>query len=96
MSPGCTSEEHALWMNPADALAAQITDAEPVQVSSARGSLRIKVRLTNDIMPGVVCLLEGVWLELEPDGSDGAGSANMLTSTAGTLPVTPAQPIVYR
>mgnify|MGYP006883642975 FL=1 len=37
-------------------------------------------------MPGVVSLLEGVWVELNDQGVDLAGSANMLISNAGTNP----------
>jgi len=39
-------------------------------------------------MRGVVCLPEGVWFETDSTGEDRAGSANMLTSTAGTAPST--------
>jgi hypothetical protein len=37
-------------------------------------------------MPGVVCLLEGVWAAVDEDGVDTAGSANLLSSTDGTQP----------
>jgi len=57
-----------------------------VSVSSPEGNMRITARVTKDIMPGVVCLLEGVWLFLEADGADTAGSVNVLTSTVPTLP----------
>ncbi len=43
--------------------------------------MRIEARVTEDIMPGVVCLLEGVWPSFEPDGTETAGSPNVLTST---------------
>ena len=39
-------------------------------------------------MPGVVCLPEGIWVDLDQDGVDQAGSANLFTSTAGTAPGT--------
>jgi len=35
-------------------------------------------------MPGVVSLLEGMWVELDAGGVDVAGSANMFTATEGT------------
>ena len=37
-----------------------------------------------DLVPGVVCLPEGIWTELDELGVDRAGSANLLTSTQGT------------
>jgi len=48
--------------------------------------MHILARVTEDIMPGVVCLLEGVWPSFEPDGTDTAGAPNVLTSTVPTLP----------
>jgi anaerobic dimethyl sulfoxide reductase subunit A len=42
--------------------------------------------VTEDVMPGVVCLLEGAWPSFEPDGTDRAGSPNVLTSTVPTKP----------
>jgi anaerobic selenocysteine-containing dehydrogenase len=32
-----------------------------VCVASPEGKMHITARVTEDIMPGVVCLLEGVW-----------------------------------
>ncbi|MCE5209798.1 MAG: molybdopterin-dependent oxidoreductase [Chloroflexi bacterium] len=81
-------EEQALWMNPADAQPDGIRDGDQVLLGNTQGTIQIKARVTEDIMPGVVCLLEGVWLEMAPDGRDVAGSANMVTSTDGTRPST--------
>ena len=39
-------------------------------------------------MPGVVSLPEGMWVELDGDGVDVAGAANMFTATDGTRPGT--------
>jgi len=55
-------------------------------VSSAQGVIRISVKVTRDIMEGVVCLLEGIWPELDDKEIDHAGAANMLTSTEPTAP----------
>jgi anaerobic dimethyl sulfoxide reductase subunit A len=48
--------------------------------------VRVVVSLTEDILPGVVSLAAGVWPELDAQGTDTAGSANLLTSTQPTLP----------
>ena len=39
--------------------------------------------ITDDLIPGVVCLLEGIWVDLDEQGLDRAGSAYIFTSTAG-------------
>ena len=77
---------HALEMHPSDAHARGLVDGETVRLFNDQGECRVPLRLTEDIVPGVVCLPEGVWVSLGPDGVDRAGSANMLTSTQGTKP----------
>lgn len=79
-------EAQALWLNPVDAAKRGIADGQEVIISSPEGKVRITAHVTGDIMPGVVCLLEGVWPEFAPDGTDVAGSANVLTSTTPTEP----------
>jgi len=79
-------EKQALWIHPRDADERGIKDGQRVHVSSPEGRVRIAVRVTEDIMPGVVCILEGAWPALEPDGTDTAGSVNVLTSTTPTRP----------
>jgi anaerobic selenocysteine-containing dehydrogenase len=48
--------------------------------------MKIPVLITEDIMPGVVCLLQGFWPSLDERGIDRAGAANILTSTVPTKP----------
>jgi len=79
-------EQQVLWIHPHDAARREIEGGQQVYVSSPEGRMRIAAHVTEDIMPGVVCLLEGVWPSLEPDGTDTAGSVNVLTSTTPTLP----------
>ncbi|MDM8555010.1 molybdopterin-dependent oxidoreductase [Desulfococcaceae bacterium HSG7] len=79
-------EPQALWMNPADAEKRGIQDADKVIVRSPRGKMRISVMVTKEIMPGAVCLLQGIWPNLDELGTDLAGAANMLTSTTPTEP----------
>jgi anaerobic dimethyl sulfoxide reductase subunit A len=79
-------QEQALWIHPRDAAERGIADGELASITSPQGSVRIKARVTQEIMPGVVSLLEGSWPRFEPDGTDTAGSANVLTSTEPTLP----------
>jgi anaerobic dimethyl sulfoxide reductase subunit A len=79
-------ERQVLWINPADAEQRDIRDGQMALVRNNRGKMRISVKVTKDIMPGVVCLREGIWPELDTEGIDRAGSANMLTSTVPTKP----------
>lgn len=79
-------EQHALWMNPIDAATRDIENGAPVLVSSPQGKTRVAARITDDIMPGVVCLVQGGWPSLDAEGVDTAGCANVLTSTEPTLP----------
>ena len=79
-------ERQALWINPVDATERGMENGREVFVSSPEGRVRIAAFVTEDIMAGVVCLLEGVWPHFNSEGVDTAGSANMLTSTTPTEP----------
>jgi anaerobic dimethyl sulfoxide reductase subunit A len=79
-------EQQQLWMNPKDAVELGIDDSGEVMVDSPQGTVRVAVRITEDIMPGVVCLLAGMWPRIGEDGVDTAGAANVLTSTVPTEP----------
>lgn len=77
---------HALEMNPADAGNRGLTEGDRVKVFNERGTLIVSLRINPDIKEGVARLPEGVWYRPDNSGSDTAGSANMLSSTAGTFP----------
>ena len=77
---------HALEMNPADAAARKLQDGQQVRLFSPRGQMHVALRISEGIRPGVVCLPEGQWVQLDGEGCDHAGSANILTSTDATLP----------
>ena len=40
--------------------------------------------LNADLTPGVVCLMEGIWADLDEQEVDRGGAANLFTSTQGT------------
>jgi anaerobic selenocysteine-containing dehydrogenase len=73
-------------MHPKDALRRGICDGDAVRLVNRQGLAELSVQLSDDLTPGVVCLPEGVWVEMDESGVDKAGSANMLTSTEGTKP----------
>jgi anaerobic dimethyl sulfoxide reductase subunit A len=79
-------EPQRLRLHPADAEKRMIKDRQKVIISSSIGEMIIPVQITEDIMPGVVCLHQGVWPDLDKNGCDSAGSANILTSTEPTKP----------
>jgi anaerobic selenocysteine-containing dehydrogenase len=79
-------EKQALWIHPDDARERGIAQGQAVLVRSPEGAVRIAAHVTEEIMPGVVSLNEGVWPEFDANGVEVAGSANVLTSTVPTLP----------
>jgi anaerobic dimethyl sulfoxide reductase subunit A len=79
-------EVQELTINPLDAGIRGIEGGQEVTVESERGRMRVRARVSEEIMPGVVCLLEGAWPDLDLEGVDKAGSANVLTSTEPTRP----------
>ena len=79
-------DDRSLWLNPRDAAARGIADGSAVLVRSARGRVRCACRVTDDLMPGVVSLCEGIEPEFDAEGCDVAGAANVLTADEPTLP----------
>ena len=79
-------EKQALWINPGDAEKRSIGDGQTVSVYNRKGTIRIVAWVTENIMPGVVCLLQGVWPEFNAENVETAGSVNILTSTTPTMP----------
>ncbi len=75
-------ERPAVWIHSQDALERRVEDGQEVFVFNDRGRIKIRAHVTDDIMPGTVCLLQGQWPCLDVDGTDMAGSANVLTSRA--------------
>ncbi len=73
-------------MNPQDASSRNLKDQQLVIVSNEQGALQIPVYITDDIMEGVVCLLQGNWPDLDGTGIDHCGAVNILTSTEPTRP----------
>ena len=71
-----TEGEPALEINPSDARPRGITDGGTVRVFNDRGSLQLKVRVTDRARPGVVVALSIWWKKFARDGKN----ANELTS----------------
>lgn len=77
---------HTLQIHPQDAAARGITEGARLRLFNERGAAYVTARLSADLTRGVVCLLEGIWFELDENGVDTAGSANLFTATTGTQP----------
>jgi anaerobic dimethyl sulfoxide reductase subunit A len=80
------SGPQGLYLNPGDAENRGIRDGGRVLVTSPQGQTRVPANITEDIIPGVACLHQGRWVDLDSAGVDSGGAANMLTSTVPTLP----------
>ena len=74
----------AIEINPADAAARDLQDGDLVRVYNERGACRARAHVSSDIMPGVVSLPTGAWLQPGDDGTDAQGNPNILTRDIGT------------
>jgi Anaerobic dehydrogenases, typically selenocysteine-containing len=79
-------DAHCLTMHPDDAARRGIQTGERGHLFNEQGRAYIPVKLSEDIVPGVVCLPEGIWVGLNDAEIDTAGAANMFTATTGTAP----------
>lgn len=69
-----------MWMNPIDATPRGIVSGDTVRIFNDRGEVRIEVKVTPRIIPGVVALGEGAWYDPDTQGIDHAGCINVLTT----------------
>ncbi|TFG61069.1 MAG: molybdopterin oxidoreductase [Spirochaetales bacterium] len=87
-------EAQMLLMNTTDARVRGIGDGSTAAVESPEGKLKVRVSVSEAIMPGVVSLNQGGWPRFEgsaavPAGTAGTelnGAANILTSAVPTMP----------
>ncbi|MBD3183332.1 molybdopterin-dependent oxidoreductase [Candidatus Poribacteria bacterium] len=77
-------EPHRIWINPADAEQRGIEDNELLEVYNQFGKMLIPARITKRIMPGVVCIYQGTWFNIDESGVDVGGCANVLTGHHST------------
>lgn len=71
-----------LLMNTFDALARGVREGDTVLIQSRHGKVIRPVALSERMMPGVVTLGEGAWVELDEGlGVDKAGATNILNGT---------------
>ncbi|MBM9432514.1 DMSO/selenate family reductase complex A subunit [Flaviflexus equikiangi] len=69
-----------VWINDADARKRGIVSDDRVTVSNDRGTISLPAMVTPRIVPGVISVPQGAWIEIDKDGVDHGGAVNMLTS----------------
>ncbi len=72
-------DPHRAWINPVDAAPRGIRNGDEVYVFNDRGKIAIPAWVTERIIPGVVCVFEGVWYHPDDMGICRGGCANVLT-----------------
>lgn len=70
---------YQLLISRVDAKARGLSEDDTVRVFNDNGSVIRRIHITERVMPGVVFLYEGPWVELDDDGNCLAGSPNVLT-----------------
>ncbi len=73
-------DPQCLWMNPQDATRRGIRDGDMAVVWNDRGEIRMPVKVTRRIVPGVTGMAQGAWYQPDEKGTDVGGSINVLTS----------------
>ncbi len=74
--------EPILMINPGDAAARRIVDADMVRVFNDRGTVTVRCRLSADIRPGVLVLPEGHWVNTFVDGDAYSLTHEMVSATS--------------
>jgi len=69
-----------VWMNPLDAEERGLELGDMVHVYNDRGRLKLPVKVTPRIAPGVISVPQGAWYEPNKDGVDEGGCVNTLTA----------------
>lgn len=74
------AEPQKLWMNPQDAAERGIMDNDTVKIYNDRGTVKVKVKVTSRLIPGVCSLPQGAWFTPDSNGVDTRGCINTLTT----------------
>lgn len=69
-----------VWINPVDAAERGIANGDQMDVFNDRGHIRCQAYVTPRIAPGVIDVPQGAWIQMDDEGIDHGGAANMLFS----------------
>lgn len=68
-----------VFINTRDAEARGLKEGDPIRIFNEHGSCLRNISVTERIMPGVVAMGEGAWVDIDPDtGYDRGGATNVL------------------
>jgi biotin/methionine sulfoxide reductase len=83
---GKVAGRNELWMHPDDARARNLSDGSVVRVFNDRGATLAGLRISDDIIAGVVRLPTGTWFDPATNGErlDKHGNPNAVTQDIGT------------
>ncbi|BDM65092.1 trimethylamine-N-oxide reductase [Shewanella sp. NFH-SH190041] len=76
----CVDGRQFVRINHNDAKVRGIKDGDLVEVYNDRGALLAGAKLADDVMPGVIYIHEGAWLQKDSKGRCNSGAVNILTS----------------
>ncbi len=94
MDPGPVAQANkvagreALYMHPNDAAARRLAAGDIARLSNDRGACLAGVVIDDALIPGVVMMATGAWLDLAPDGIERNGNPNVLSADIGTSQLT--------
>lgn len=77
-------EPTRIWLHPRDAVVRGLTEGDLAEIWNERGTVRIPVHITEDILPGVAAMAQGAWCSPDESGTDLGGCINTLTSLRPT------------
>ncbi|MCU7838923.1 MAG: molybdopterin-dependent oxidoreductase [Candidatus Thiodiazotropha sp. (ex Troendleina suluensis)] len=72
--------DQEITINASDAKKLGIKTGDKIEVWNDRGRLVVPAYVTQRLMPGVVAIAEGAWLDLDENGVDRSGNPNVLTA----------------
>ncbi len=71
--------QQEVTISTSDAKKLGLKTGDTVEVFNDRGAVVVPVYVTERVMPGVVVIYEGAWMDLDDNGVDRAGNADFLT-----------------
>lgn len=74
------------FINPVDAQSYDLKEGDVAEIFNSRGTILRRMHLTERVMPGVIVIHEGAWININEDGTCIGGSPNVLTGDFASGP----------